>query len=168
MSGSYRDRWMSSRSLGAALLVLFLGALGTAAALAGCSDDESLKAPSDSGREGAIPDANRPAPEEPDAEEPKSCRERCEEAHPTALAKDEAIDSCWETNCGGPCIQELPPDGGIAADGAAPDGGTCISPVLTISLACDECTNMFCCASWDGCFQDPECTALNACYQQCN
>ena len=155
---------MGSRTLGA-LLVVSTSAAGFATAMAGCSDDEP-GAPADGGTEGAAPDANRPAPPERDAQ-PKTCREQCEEAHPTGVPRDEAVNSCWQTHCQGPCIDGLPADGGIAADGAAPDGGTCISPVVTISLACDECTNTFCCTAWDECFQDPECTALNACYQEC-
>jgi hypothetical protein len=158
---------MSSRTLGAFFFLATLGgAFATSVAAGGCSDDEKT-APADAGSERGAPDANRPARPGDDAAPPKSCREECEEAHPTALPKDEAINSCWETFCGSPCIEATPPDSGLAADGAAPDGGTCISPVVTISLACDECTNTFCCTAWDGCFQDAECSALNACYQTC-
>jgi hypothetical protein len=160
---------MSSRSLGTALAIAAtFSPMAGLALVGGCSEDDPAGAAPDAAADGNGPEANRPTPPEPDAEEPKSCRQRCEEAIPEgALAKDEAINSCWKTFCGRPCIEELAPDGGVAADGAAPDGGTCVSPVVTISLACDECTNTFCCASWDGCFQDPECSALNVCYQQC-
>jgi len=155
---------MSSSTLRA--LVVVLAPLAAAAALTGgCSDDEAPPE-ADAGAESGPPDANRPAPPESDAAL-KSCREECEEAHPTGLPKDEAINSCWETHCGDPCIEQRPGDGGGGGDGAAPDGGTCTSPVVTVSVSCDECTHTFCCASWDGCFQDPECTALNACYQRC-
>jgi len=154
---------MSSRTL-AALIILSTstGALVAGSGLTACSDDPTPA--TDAGAESSIPDANRPAPPETDAR-PKTCREQCEEAHPTGLPRDEAVNSCWDTHCVGPCIDQIPADGGI--DGAAPDGGTCTSPVVTISLACDQCTNTFCCAAWDGCFQEPECAALNACYQQC-
>lgn len=153
---------MSSRLLGP---LLVLAASGASALFSGCSDD-ATPAPVDAGADSAPPDANRP-PRPEDSAAPRSCREQCAEAHPTGLPKDEAINSCWKTFCGDRCIEELPTDGGGGADGAAPDGGTCASKVVTVSLACDECTNTSCCASWDDCFQDPECTALNACYQQC-
>ena len=156
---------MSSRVLGALLVLAASGGAAFASALfSGCSDD-APPAPVDAGAESAPPDANRSARPE-DSAAPKSCREQCAEAHPTGLPKDEAIDSCWKAFCTDPCIEELTADGG-GAGGAAPDGGTCVSPVVTVSLACDECTTTSCCASWDDCFQDPECTALNACYQQC-
>lgn len=156
---------MSSRVLGA-LLVLATsgGGFGASALFSGCSDD-AAPAPVDAGAESAPPDANRP-PRPEDSAAPKSCRDECAEAHPTGLPKDEAINSCWRTFCSDPCIEELPADGG-GVDGAARDGGTCVSPVVTVSLACDDCTSTSCCASWDDCFQDPECIALNACYQQC-
>ena len=128
-----------------------------------CSGDEPA-GPSDAGSESSKPDANRPAPLETDAR-PKTCRRQCEEAHPAGLPRDEAVNACWETHCKGPCIDEMTEDGGI--DAGASDGGTCVSPVVTISLACDQCTGASCCTEWDGCFQEPECVALNACYQQC-
>ena len=154
---------MSSRTL-VALVITWIsaGALVAGSGLLGCSDDPEV--PNDASAESAKDDVNRRAPPETDAR-PKTCREQCEEAHPTGLPRDEAVNSCWDTHCLGPCIEQIPDDGGI--DGAAPDGGTCTSPVVTISLACDQCTNTFCCAEWDGCFQEPECVALNACYQQC-
>jgi len=153
---------MSSRAI-SALVLLAGGLFGLANAIAGCSDEEPTSA-ADAGIEAAGPDANRPAP--PDVDVPSlTCEERCREAHPAGVAKDEAVSSCWDTHCTGPCIEQLPGDGGT--DGAAPDGGTCVSPVVTVSAACDECTNTFCCTEWDVCFQEPECAALNACYQQC-
>ena len=154
---------MSSRALGVLLIVSSAASAFAAGMMTGCSEDEPA-GPGDAGSDGSRPDANRPAPTEPDAR-PKTCREQCEEAHPTGLPKDEAVNSCWETHCNVPCIEQLPGDGGI--DGAAPDGAACESPVVTVSVACDECTNAFCCGAWDGCFQEPECAALNACYQQC-
>ncbi|MBX3224422.1 MAG: hypothetical protein KF795_28155 [Labilithrix sp.] len=158
---------MSSRTLGTVLVLgSFAGVLALSSASGGCSDDEAPAA-TDAGADRA-PDVNRAPPAADDAATPKSCRKACEEAHPTAIAKDEAIDTCWETFCSDPCIEELPIDGGIVADGAAPDGGTCSAPVLTTSLDCDQCTNTSCCASWDGCFEDTECAALNACYQECD
>lgn len=160
---------MSSRELGA-LLILSTSTIAGMVAIgtAGCSDHAAV--PADAGTESSSR-ANRPAPPETDAE-PSTCEKQCEEAHPKGLLKDEAINSCWKTYCREPCLERMPDDGGIAPDGAAPDGaapdvGTCVSPVVTISLACDECTTASCCIPWDGCFQDSECTALNACYQQC-
>lgn len=158
---------MSSRALGAGFVLAALGgALALSLTSSGCSDDDAPDA-GDAGAETRAPDANRAPPAGEDGAAPKPCRQACEEAHPTGLAKDEAINSCWETFCVDPCIEELALDGGVVADGAAPDGGTCRAPVITISLVCDQCTNTSCCASWDGCFEDAECTALNACYQEC-
>ncbi len=156
---------MSSRALAVFLILsTSTGALALASAMTGCSEDEP-RANGDGGTDGSM-EANRPAAPETDAR-PKTCREQCEEAHPAGLPRDEAVDSCWDTHCRNPCIEGVVDDGGIAEGGAAPDGGTCASPVVTISLACDECTNTFCCAAWDECFQEPECAALNACYQDC-
>lgn len=136
------------------------------ASAAGCSADESPAASgSDASTDGAV-DARPDAPTPEDSAPPRTCRELCELAHPTGRSKDEAIDSCWETHCVRPCIEQLPQDAG-SSDGGASDAGACVSPVVTISESCDECTRAFCCASWDGCFQDPECAALNACYQDC-
>jgi hypothetical protein len=160
---------MSSRAFGALVVVSILSA-AMATTAGGCSDDEMKPAPADAGG-AAMADANRSPPPEGDPATPKTCYELCEEAHPTAVPKDEAINSCWETFCDAPCIKELPGDGGISADaseGVTTDGGgACVSPVVTVSESCDECTRSFCCGSWDACFQDPECSALNACYQQC-
>lgn len=159
---------MSSRSLGAGVVLATFGAaLSLPFTSSGCSGDESAPAAGDAGPDGRAPDANRPPPVDEEGPPPKSCRQACEEAHPTGLAKDEAINSCWETFCVDPCIEERALDGGVVADGAAPDGGTCRAEVVTISLDCDQCTNTSCCAAWDGCFEDAECTALNACYQDC-
>ena len=147
-------------ALGAgANLVLVLGSAGL-----GCSGDDPSP-PHDAGRESSPPDANRPAPPEPDAS-PKTCREQCQEAHPAGVPRDEAVNACWAMHCSEPCVEEMPGDGG--RDDGATDGGACVSPVVTVSASCDECTNRSCCAEWDGCFQEPECAALNACYQQCS
>ena len=81
-------------------------------------------------------------------------------------SEDEAINQCWETHCRATCVEQQPDAGGIT-DGAAPDGGTCNLPVITVSLSCDECTHTSCCAAWDTCFQDPQCAELNTCYQHC-
>lgn len=139
------------------------GAVGVVALFSGCSDDPTPP-PADAGAD-REPTANRPVRPEEDGAPPASCRAQCAEAHPTGVPKDEAIDACWKASCAAPCVEEQPDDGGV--DGAAPDAGTCVSPVVTVSLACDACTTASCCASWDDCFQDPECAALNACYQQC-
>ena len=162
---------MSSRRLGG-VLFLFSSVSFAVTAVAGCSDDDAKAAASDAGADVAT-EANRPAPPEDDAGTPKTCRERCEEEHPTALSKDTAIDACWKTSCVTPCIQEQATGGDAGAEGGATDaggvdgGGACVSPVVTVSSACDRCTIAFCCAAWDGCFQDTECAALEACYQQC-
>lgn len=158
---------MSSRRLAVLFIASMLVATGLGSAIAGCSTDDTKVAAGDSGAD-ATPEATRSPPPPDEASTPKTCRELCEEAHPTALPKDEAVNSCWEMNCSGPCIEETttPTDGGTDGDGGA-DAGACLSPVVTISESCDQCTILRCCAAWDGCFQDPECSALNACYQKC-
>ena len=140
-------------------LVLVFGSSGLA-----CSGDEPSP-PGAAGHESSPPDANRPAPPDTDAA-PKTCREQCREAHPVGVPKDEAVNECWALHCNGPCLEGTNEDAG--PDGASADGGACVSPVVTVSASCDECTNSFCCTEWDGCFQEPECAALNACYQQCS
>jgi len=157
---------MSSRRRGA--LALFVASLlGTATLLAlaeGCSE-EPATTPTDAGTDEEAPKGTRPAPPEPDAGTTKTCQQECADMYPAAVAKDEAINECWETHCRAPCV-ELKADAGVT-DGAAPDGATCSSPVITPSLSCDECTQTLCCPAWDTCFQDSECADLNACYQRC-
>ncbi|HVH41522.1 MAG TPA: hypothetical protein VM925_04235 [Labilithrix sp.] len=149
----------SRRTLAVTFSSALLGAFGTVALAAGCSENTKAAAANDASSD-ATPDVATSKPLESDAPV-KSCRETCEETHGAALPKDEAINSCWETHCGGPCIEQVPDDGG------ALDGGTCSTPVVTVSESCDRCSSTFCCAEWDACFQDPACTALNACYQTC-
>lgn len=155
---------MSSRRFGALVLLISTLLASAMSAVTGCSDDGKASS-ADASTEGAARDAPRPEPEN-DATL-TTCREDCQAAHASGVPKDEAINACWETYCRGPCVDGQPSEAGVLADGAAPDGGTCTSPVITISLSCDECTNTFCCAAWDACFQDPTCTNLNACYQGC-
>jgi hypothetical protein len=145
------------------LVVLAVSSVVGAASATGCSDDEKAS-PADGGVEAKATAPNRPAPLESDAETPRTCRQNCEDAHRSALAKDEAVDTCWETSCSGPCVEGVPGD---ADGGGGSDAGSCVSPVVTISVACDVCTRSACCAAWDACFQDAECTALNACYEAC-
>ena len=155
---------MSSRALFVVLTPL-VGAGAIVTLGGGCSEDAATTPPSDAAADQTRSDGNRPPPAAGDAAD-KTCRQECAEAHPTAVAKDDVVNACWETHCRAPCVEGKPGDGGVT-DGAAPDGGTCTLPVITVSLSCDECTNTFCCAAWDTCFQDSECTELNACYQRC-
>ena len=166
---------MRSRTAGFLFFVsIVLGA--TATATSGCSSDATKAAAADSGAD--APGANRPAPAgDNDASDPSTCRDRCAAAHPAAVLEDKAIDTCWRKYCQAPCIDETPDigdagavvgdggDGGNASPGA--DAGTCKSNLVTDTASCDQCTGTFCCTAWDGCFQDPECSALEACYQQC-
>jgi hypothetical protein len=46
--------------------------------------------------------------------------------------------------------------------------GSCKNEVDTPSAACSQCTVDACCAEWDACFGDAECTALNACAVACS
>jgi hypothetical protein len=104
---------------------------------------------------------------------PAQCQAQCQADHPNAVAKENAIDTCWTANCQAPCIDQ---SGGFdagpdaAVDGGADAGGdVCGTQVSSgVDLTCDQCTNAFCCTSWQGCFNDPDCTAYDKCLGDCN
>lgn len=161
--------------------VVFAIALA-ATAFVGCSSDDpgsDTAAAADSGADSNDSPAT-PAPPphratdsgaDPTVEE---CLAACDTEHAAGLTKDHAIDTCWSANCQGPCIDANGPfDGGTADAGdagdAAGDAGApvCQNDVATGGTACDSCTKAFCCAEWDGCFGDQDCSALNACRAAC-
>jgi hypothetical protein len=161
---------MSSRTAAFLFLACTLGV--STAAGAGCSGDDTSTAAATDGGTDVASEARPAPPEDDDAATPKTCREQCADAHPAGVAKDKAIDACWQAHCASPCIdgERAPIDVDAGADASADagaDAGACMSPVVTASPSCDACTTAFCCASWDACFQDAECSALEDCYQQC-
>jgi hypothetical protein len=100
----------------------------------------------------------------------EQCNAACEAAHPAGLKLDVKIDDCWTAHCQAPCVDGT---GGFDAGGAeAGDGGdggalACTNDVQTGDTTCDSCTKTWCCASWDGCFNDTDCAALNDCRSNC-
>jgi hypothetical protein len=145
--------------------------VGLCAAFAGCTTETTTT--SNNGTADAAPDRATPreggGPSEEDAGQTpteEECLAKCEETHAAGLAKDRAIDQCWETSCKGPCVDG---NGGFDAGAAdAGDGGLqCGNPVDTGDVACDTCTSTHCCGVWDGCFNDPGCTDLNTCRNEC-
>ena len=131
----------------------------------GCSE-EPTRVVADGGLEARALEDQR-SPPTLDATNP-TCIELCRQDHRSAVAKDEAVVACWESRCEAPCVLGERTDAGAMEDaGDAGSGPSCTSEVITPSLACDQCTRTSCCDAWDACFQDPECAALNACYQAC-
>lgn len=159
------------------VLVFASGALVALAPAAGCSSETTVTEV-DAGDAGADasnePDRIGPAEDTGAPLTEEQCLAACEAKHPAGLPKDQAIDTCWEQKCKGPCVddtgvfdagaREAGADGGDAGDGGA---GTCKNEVSTGGDACDECTEASCCAEWDGCFDDAACAALNECRSAC-
>lgn len=159
---------MSSSTIGLFLL-MSTGPLvfAVCAVASGCSDDTTpagnradAAAPStsDASQKDAPPEEAGPPPSR------AACIADCATTYPSAKAKDDAITTCWMTNCAGRCTDD-PVDAGIFDD--VGDGGTCQNPVTTQNLACDLCTQAHCCAPWDGCFNDTECTKFVHCTSGC-
>jgi hypothetical protein len=160
---------MSSRILRTTVLALSasVAVLAGSALMGGCSEETNPVGGSDAGDS---VDANKPKDSAPADEEDagltvEECLQACETKHAVGLAKDQAIDQCWETKCSGPCIDDTEFDAGAAGgDGGAP---MCKEEVLTATDSCDLCTQTYCCAAWDACFQDDDCVALNTCRNAC-
>lgn len=121
-------------------------------------------------------DTNRPsidASPEPDAEAGQTqeqCLAACNALHMASVAKEDAIGTCWDTNCKGPCV-DTPATGFDAGEAGLPDAGAnplCGTGANTNSLDCDNCTTANCCPSWSGCFGDTDCTALDDCLGTCD
>jgi hypothetical protein len=169
LRGVRRRRWGTGISV-----VLATTAAGATASgwVTGCTDDAAGDADV---AEAGMPDASRPrtVPPVADAANP-TCEQACEQDHPKGLVEDRALLSCWEAHCRTSCITPITQtadagDAGDAGDGGAVGdaGSSCTTDVVTERSACDDCTRSHCCAVWDTCFQDPDCVALNACYQTC-
>ena len=100
------------------------------------------------------------------------CEANCKTTYPAAVAKSDAVDTCWAKNCTAPCIDQNGGfDGGTdgGADAAVDAGGMlCGTEVSSgVDETCDQCTEAFCCTSWRGCFNDKDCTAYDSCIGDC-
>lgn len=155
-------------ALASAAVVASSGALAVSA----CSSSTDDAASTDAGLDVA-PDVRRvveEAGEDPDTGvlTPAQCAARCKADHPTAPAKEDAIDKCWGDNCSAPCVEQSGGfDGGTDARADA-DAGVCGTPNTSgLDETCDQCTEAFCCTSWTSCFNDPECAAYDKCVGAC-
>jgi len=77
---------------------------------------------------------------------------------------DQKIDACWDSKCKAECVDGVE-DAGLKD--AGPDAGVCKTEPDTGDVLCDQCTNMNCCAAWDGCFDTKACTDYEDCYDAC-
>ncbi len=152
--------------------------LGGSAVGSGCTTTTEEIQAADGGGEGggdAKPKFDSAPPEEeedsgPGEQTEEECLAECEKKHAAGLTKDKAIDTCWETKCKGPCVDDTQVfDAGAGDGGDAGDAGgaKCSNDVETGEEACNKCTSTFCCAEWDGCFDDQDCSDLNDCRNNC-
>ena len=155
-----------------AVLPFALAALAALPMAGGCSST-TIEAPADAGADRSTRDVATPPDAADDTATPThdECFAACDAAHPNSVAKNTAIDTCWESACKAPCVDGTPFDAGSPADAgdAAPDAAVpaCTNQVDTGDVACDLCTKMRCCAPWDGCFDDADCSALVDCESMC-
>lgn len=173
----------SSRSF---VVVSALAGLSAAASLgmAACSsDDPAAPPPDDAGTDRRQTDSGPFQPLDPDVKQPQTksqCIAACRTKHAAGFEKDKAIDQCWAASCVPACADgPLPEAGADAGDDAGDDAGldagapgdagapACKNDVATGDIDCDRCTKERCCGAWDGCFDDADCRALNACIVEC-
>ncbi len=90
-----------------------------------------------------------------------ACISACETKYPQGTQIGMGIDTCWGQKCKTEC-------NGIGAGQSKPPAmGSCKNDVRTPSAACSQCTVDKCCAAWDACFDNAQCSALNACSIAC-
>lgn len=161
-------------SIAAGLLL----ASGAGVAISACSSSttDAPAAGADASGDVIARDTNRPAVDagpEPDAEAGQTqaeCLAACNAAHPASVAKEDAIGTCWDTMCKGPCV-DTPATGFDAGEAGLPEAGPnplCTTGATTGSADCDNCTTANCCPSWSGCFNDTDCSALDDCLGTCD
>jgi hypothetical protein len=99
----------------------------------------------------------------------QECIDACNALHPGSVAKLAAVDTCWQTNCKGPCLDNPPTgyDAGGGQDAGADASDVCGSGVSTTEPTCNDCTQQYCCTPWNGCFMDTDCTTLDDCIGKC-
>ena len=173
---------MSSRRTSTRLAVsVALGALfasGAGFAISACSSSTSdAPAAGDAAADVIARDTSRPPP--PDAgpdpvveagQTKAQCLAACNTSHPGSVAKEDAIGTCWDTSCKGPCV-DTPTTAFDAGEAGLPEAGAnpvCGTGATTASADCDNCTTASCCPSWAGCFNDTDCAALDDCLGKCD
>lgn len=174
------SRRTSSRfAVSIAIGMLLAGGAGFAISACSSSTTEAPATGADAAPDVAR-DTNRPAVDsapEPDVDSSTGqtldeCLAACNAAHPTSTAKETAIDTCWNTNCKGPCVDD-PPTPFDAGEAGIPDAGpdameACGTGVASgVSADCDNCTDVNCCPAWTGCFNNTDCSALDQCLGDC-
>jgi hypothetical protein len=161
-------------SVTAALLL----AGGSGFAITACSSSSTdAGATPDPATAEAGPDARikvEAGPEEQDSAgplTPEQCVEACNTMHPSSVAKETAIDTCWTASCKGPCLDDPPTayDAGHAdgGDAGADASDLCGTGVNSVTVDCDNCTQANCCPAWKGCFDDQDCSDLDDCIAKC-
>lgn len=154
--------------------VLTVG-LGTSASIAACSSDTTTTsdpgdaAPEASSKIDSGSSSSSGSSGQTEGGTATDCETKCFQDHPTGEMRYDAIDVCWEAKCKGPCVDssgmfDAGADAGDAGDGAVLCGTEVTSGV---DMACDQCTDAFCCAEWQGCFKNDDCIALNDCLSEC-
>ncbi|MDB5212908.1 MAG: hypothetical protein JWO86_835 [Myxococcaceae bacterium] len=89
------------------------------------------------------------------------CISACEAQYPKGVALGDGIDQCWAKSCSTDC-------NALGAGMQFPAAhGMCKNLVETPGAACSQCTVDHCCAAWDACFDNADCTALNKCSIAC-
>jgi hypothetical protein len=164
-----------------------VGAAGLA--VTACSSSSSGDGTTDAGAAETAapkprPDSGPPADTDSGTKTPQQCYQDCLNAHPTAKAAYQAVDTCWANKCNDPCLDKTGTfdagtvDAGDAGDagmdaGDAGDGGPeglCGTAVGSGGdMACDQCTTTFCCSEWATCYttNHDECVAIDECLGQC-
>lgn len=155
-----------------------LAGVGAAVTVSACSSSSDATGDGDDGGTDAPRDRSvgDTAVEPVDSATPETtdqCFARCAKEHPAAVAKYDAIDTCWAASCQGPCVDEdgtydAGPD--AAEGGTGNDGGTslCGTEISSgIDRACDDCTEAACCPSWKACYDNDDCLDYNDCVGNC-
>ena len=89
------------------------------------------------------------------------CIAACEAQYPKGVPIGDGIDQCWAKSCSTSC-------NGLGAGMQFPPAhGQCKNVVETPGADCSQCTVDHCCAAWDACFDNADCTALNKCSIAC-
>ncbi|MDB5216616.1 MAG: hypothetical protein JWO86_4543 [Myxococcaceae bacterium] len=130
--------------------------------------DAALDAPRDTNRPAVDSSTDTDSSTTPQTQ--AECLAACDAKHPNAVAKDNAIGTCWDTNCKGPCVDD-PATAFDAGSDAAIDAGPnplCGTGAQSFSADCDNCTTTFCCTSWAGCFGEMDCSDYDTCLGTCS
>ena len=144
--------------------------------MSACSSTTDAGTAAPEGGADAAPDTRKiveagPADDSAPPQTPEECVAACNAAHPSSVAKETAIDTCWAASCKGPCVDDPPTayDAGLAdgGDAGVDASDVCGTGVNSATVDCDKCTQANCCPSWQGCFNNTDCTALDDCIGKC-